>query len=191
MEITLIKELIEAIGKVAAGVKTIVNLPKAEREKVRQTLEQTYRLIDTTLNMLIIRLGDIQLHSTDSDFLGDVTRLDNFNEWMKAEREFRLCHSLRVSLREMETLAGRLAGAVSINDWDALLRHMRAILGTEGQLADVICQQFRQLATDARNAGQDSQRIQSVRDGVDTLRASLVKERQVLIRQELELYDVV
>ena len=43
----------------AGGLKAIVNLPKAERETMRRTLDETYRMIDTTLNMVIIRLGDI------------------------------------------------------------------------------------------------------------------------------------
>ena len=49
MEIKLFTDLIDAIGKVASGLKAIANLPKAERGKYRQTLDETYRLIDTTL----------------------------------------------------------------------------------------------------------------------------------------------
>ena len=40
-------------------LKAIANLPKAEREMRRQTLNETYRLMDTSLSMVIIRLGDI------------------------------------------------------------------------------------------------------------------------------------
>ena len=109
MELKLFTDLIDALGKVAGGLKAIVNLTKAEREAMRRTLDETYRLIDTTLNMVIIRLGDILLHAADDDFLREATRLDNYNEWMQAEREFRLCRSLRVALRETETLAGKLA----------------------------------------------------------------------------------
>lgn len=74
-------------------IDTIVNLPKAEREAICQTLDETYRLIDTTLNMVIIRLGDIQLQPTYDGFLHEVARLDNYNEWTQAKREFRFCHS--------------------------------------------------------------------------------------------------
>lgn len=34
-----------------------------------RTLDETYRLIDTTLNIVIIRLGEISLFATDDDFL--------------------------------------------------------------------------------------------------------------------------
>ena len=90
MGLRLFTNLIDALGKVAGGLKAIVNLPKAERETMRQTLDETYRLIDTTLNMVIIRLGDILLLAADDDFLREVVRLDNYSEWMRAEREFRL-----------------------------------------------------------------------------------------------------
>jgi len=92
MELKLFTELIDALGKVAGWLKAIVNLPKAQRETKRRTLDETYRLMDTTLNMVIIRLGDILLRTADDDFLSEAARLDNDNEWMQAEREFRLCH---------------------------------------------------------------------------------------------------
>ena len=142
MKIKLFTNLIDALGKVAGGLKALVNLPKAERETMRQTLDETNRLIDTTLNMVIIRLGDIHLHATDADFLREAARLDNYNEWLQVEREFRLCRSLRVALRETQTLAGKLAGAVSAKDWDALLQQMHAILATEGEVAVFIGRSF-------------------------------------------------
>lgn len=58
MEIKLFTGLIDALGKVADGLKAIVKLPKGERETIRKTLDETNRLVDTTLNMVIIRLGD-------------------------------------------------------------------------------------------------------------------------------------
>ena len=97
MELKLFTDPIDALGKVTGGLKAIVNLPKAERETMRQPLDETYRLIDTTLNMVIIRLGDLLLLAAADDFLREAARLDNYNEWMQAEREFRLCRSLRVA----------------------------------------------------------------------------------------------
>lgn len=69
MELKLFTDLIDALGKVFGGLKAVVNLPKAERETLRRTLEKTHRLIDTTLNMVVIRRGDILLHAVDDDFL--------------------------------------------------------------------------------------------------------------------------
>ena len=191
MGLKLFTDLIDALSKVAGGLKAIVNLPKTERDAIRRTLDETYRLIDTTLNMVIIRLGDIQLQSSDDDFLREVARLDNYNEWLQAEREFRLCRSLRVALRETETLASGLTGTVSAKDWDALLQQMRAILATEGEVALFIGQQFQQLANDARNATRDNQRTPTVRDALTAFRTSLIAERQQLISQEPALHNIV
>jgi hypothetical protein len=62
------------------------NLPKADREAMRKPLDETSRLIDTTLNMVIVRLGEILRHTPDDDFLREAARLDNYDEWMQAER---------------------------------------------------------------------------------------------------------
>ena len=191
MELKLFTDLIDALGKVAGGLKALVNLPKAEREAMHRTLDETYRLIDTTLNMVIIRLGDLLLHVADDDFLREAARLDNYNEWMQAEREFRLCRSLRVALREMQTLAGKLTGAVSTMDWDALLQHMKSILATEGEVALFIGQQFQRSADDARSAKLDAQKARAVRDALAAFRTALIAERHELIKQELELYTIV
>lgn len=187
MNLKLFTDLIDALGKVADGLKVIVNLPKTERETISRTLDETYRLIDTTLNMVIIRLGDILLKETDGDFLREAAQLDNYNEWLQAEREFRLCRSLRVALRETETLAGKVTGALSTKDWDALLHQMRAILGAESDVALFIGSQFQQLASDARN----TKNAQSMRGALAAFRVALVAERQELIKQELSLYTMI
>jgi hypothetical protein len=183
MELKLFTDLIDALGKIADGLNALVNLPKADREKMRQTLDETYRLIDTTLNMVIIRLGDILLLAEDASFLREAAALDNHNEWMQAEREFRLCRSLRVALRETETLAGKLVGAVSAKDWDGLLQQMRAILATEGEVALFISQQFQRVAADARSAGSPGQEKQSLRDALANFRAALIAETSDELKQ--------
>jgi hypothetical protein len=184
MELKFFTDLIDTLGKVAHGLKAIVNLPRAERETIRRTLNETYRLIDTMLNMVIIQLGDIQLHTDDDDFLREAARLDNYNEWMQAEGEFRLCRSLRVALRETEAFTGRLTRAASAKDWDALQQQMQTILATEGEVALFIGQQFQQLANDARSATRDNQRTPPVRDALTAFRAMLITEWQELIKQE-------
>ena len=191
MELKLFTDLIGVLSRAAVGLKTIVNLPKAERETIRRTLDETYRLIDTRLKMVIDRLVDSLLDSTHDDFMREAARLDTYIEWIQAEREFRLYSNLPVALRETETLAGRMAGTVSARHWEAQLQQMQYILVTEGEVAMFISQQFRKLADDARSAMQDKPRNPSVCDALAALRPSLVAERQVLLTQELALYEIV
>jgi hypothetical protein len=80
MEMQLFTDLIDALSKVSDGLKTLTDFPKSERDKYRQILEETYRLIDTTLNMVIIRLGNILYLNDDSEFISEVVKLDNFQE---------------------------------------------------------------------------------------------------------------
>jgi hypothetical protein len=191
MALKLFTDLIDALGKVAGGLKAIVNLPRAERDALRGTLDETYRLIDITLNMVIIRLGDILLHANDDDFLRETAQLDNFSDWTQTERAFRLCRSLRVALRETQTLAGKLAGAMSTSDWNALLQQLQSILASEGEVANFIGQQFHQHANDARSAYLQMQKTTGIRDSLAEFRAALIAERQKLIKQELELYTMI
>ncbi|MCA9468757.1 MAG: hypothetical protein KC643_25415 [Nitrospira sp.] len=136
MEFKFFTDLIDALGKVATGLKALVQLPKAERE-------------------------------------------------------FRLCRSLRFALLETESLAGHLACVVSTKDWDGLLKNMRAILTTEQEVALFIGQKFQHLAEDARVIRRGKKRIQSLRNTLTAVRTSLLAERQALIKQETELYDSV
>lgn len=191
MELKLFSELIDALGKVVNGLKAIANLPKKEREKIYKTLDETYRLIDTTLNMVIIRVGDILQTTGEDDFLHEAARLDNFDDWIKSEREFRLCRSLRIALRETETIVGKISGTVSTKSWDTLLEQMNAILATEGEVALFIGQQFHERANDARNAGQDMRKIKTVRKALEAFRTALIAEREELVKQELDLYKMV
>ena len=94
MEFTLVSDLIDALGKVANGLKALASLPKSERDHYRQLLDDTYQLIDTTLNMIILRLGDISHIVEEDKFLKEVRDLDNYSAWLEAERKFRLCSSL-------------------------------------------------------------------------------------------------
>ncbi len=72
MELKRFADLIDALGNLTGRLKAIVNLPNTKREKYRQTLNETYRLIETTLNMVVIQLGDMLLVSR----LGHIGHVD-------------------------------------------------------------------------------------------------------------------
>jgi len=191
MNIRFFSDLIDVLGKVAGGLKDIANIPKAELDAMRGTLDEIYQVIDATLSMVIIRLGDILLRTSDTDFLGEAARLDNHQDWMNAERTLRLCRSPRTTLRETDTLRARLAGNVSTKDWNALLQQIEGILTTEYEVAMFISQQFDRIASEARSAGGDPARAQSVREAMATFRTVLLSERQALIRQELDIHALI
>jgi len=191
MDIKVFSDLVDVLGKVANGLKTLSALPKAERDEYRQTLDETYSLIDAALTMVIIRLGDVLLYEKDDEFVAEVAKLGNIPEWYATERSLRICSRLRVAVRETETLRGKLAGTLSTNDWDSLLDNMKAILKTEHQLADFIGERFSKLSQSVANVGGQPQKVQTARENVTRFRDALMLERRRLIEQETKLYEIV
>jgi hypothetical protein len=181
------KDLIDALGKVAGGFKVLANIPKTQREKYRQIVNDMYRLLDTVLNMIILRLGDI-LAQEDEAFLREAQQLDNFGGWLSVERDLRLCQGLWATAAEMETLQAKLVGKVGVKDWDALVRQVNDILRGERMVADYISQGFRDVADLARKPKRSPR---TVRGRVRTFREALLAERQRLIQQEIEFYAIV
>lgn len=145
MELTLLTGLIDALGKVAGGLKAIVNLPQGGARDDAQMLDETYRVIDTTLNMVATRLGDLPLLPADDGVLRGAARLDNCNKWM-AVKGVPLCRSLRVALRKTETLVGKLIGASAPRTGTPYCDRCTPFLGTEGEVALFIGQQFQRSA---------------------------------------------
>ncbi|MCX7790916.1 MAG: hypothetical protein N2378_09780 [Chloroflexaceae bacterium] len=135
MAINLFASLIDALGKIGGWLKSMASLPRSERDRYRQVLDDAHQLIHATLTMIILRLGDILRIADEAEFLKEVYGLENYTEWMKTERKFRLCQSLRVALRETEGVIADLRGRISTNDWDTLLEQMRLILRSENELA--------------------------------------------------------
>jgi hypothetical protein len=127
------------------------------------------------------RLGDILLLAVGANFQREAAGLDTCAKWMQAERGFRPRRSLRVAIRGMETLAGRLSGAVSTNDWDALPQQMHAILTTEGEGALFIGKQFQRHASDVLSASQKAQKTKFIR-ALAAFRTALTAERQELVK---------
>jgi len=191
MEIKIFSDLVDVLGKVANGLKALSALPKAERDKYRETLDETYGLIDAALNMVIIRLGDVLLYEKDHEFVAEVAKLDNMPDWLETERRVRICSRLRAAKRETTTLRRNLAGQLSTNDWDSLLDNMEAILRTEGELAEFISTRFSKLSQSVDGVADQPQKVQAAREEVKRFREALKLERRCLIEQETQLYEIV
>ncbi|MDN7177821.1 hypothetical protein M0D69_07260 [Caballeronia sp. SEWSISQ10-4 2] len=189
MDIKLFSDVIDALAKAGDILKAVVGYPKGQRDKIQETLNETYRLLDTTLSMVIIRLGDIRLKDED-ELLKEAACLGNYEAWMNAEREFRLCASLRKAIREMETVIGDFSGRVSTKDWESLLGQMRAILKSEYEVAQFIAEQFSTLANDASRAERTGD-AKAIDDALREFRESLIAERETLIKQELKLREAI
>ena len=194
IELKPISDLIDALGKVVTGTKGLAGFAPDERKKYRDTMTETYRVIDTTLVMLITRLTDV-LRKNSAEFLDEVALLESNADWLRVERDFRLCGSLRTALSETKTTGGRLKGKLIdklvIGDWDALLRLMDSILNDEEEVADRVAQGFRALACAASNAKSQGTGEAAVKKETEAFREALIAERERLIKQEIDLYNIV
>lgn len=185
LNISLFPNLISPLRKL---VSELIHLPSERREEYYEVISSTFRNLDATLTMVIFRLGSIRDIKKRGDFFEEVKKLDNFEGWLKAEREFRLCDSLERALGEMETLGGRLDGCISASNWSALLNEMRSILKTESRLGSRIAEAFSELAQSARSVFQDPKDLESLlRANVDKVRKEMISEREKLMDLEANM----
>ena len=75
MKLDLFDDLLDVFSIVAAGLKAIANFAKNERDKYRQTMDETYRLLVTALNIVIIRLDSIIQLTDEKELKAEYTRL--------------------------------------------------------------------------------------------------------------------
>jgi hypothetical protein len=179
----LFTDLFDSIEKAIRSIKAIANLPKQTRDELRATFEDTFKLLDTSLNMVIIRLGEILRIKDEPTFSMEVSLLNVDANWAQAEREFRLCRSLRHAVNEAGRLKTKLMNSISVQDWDDMLGKMEAILMGEDRLGDFIAERFQVLS--ASTGGTTMQTRQELKQFVDNLNI----ERRRLIAMETDLYN--
>ncbi len=186
MEFNFFSDLIKALGKVFEGVQKVSDFTKGQRAEYYDVMSEAYQLINTTLSMVIIRLGDILEASKKDDFREEVRALNNYGDWIEVERKFRLCESLRRSVRETKNLLQKMKGKVSTKDWDDLLALMYSTIATEGEVAVFISDQFNEIAQKEAHLEE-----QELRNHIKAFRKVLMDERKDLMRQEVGMYDLI
>ena len=188
MELSLFKDLLDCSERVIGAIRALAGIPRAEREKYRKVLDETYTLLDTTLNMVTIKLGNILLLD-DGSMMNEAASLANWQQWKEAERHFGLCDALRAAVGEAERLPAQVTGSLSVSDWDALRNQMKAILSSEGELALYVSNHFEQLF--AMRMGPGPAQPADVRKQLFDFREVLKTQRQRLLDQERDLVAIV
>jgi len=177
MDIKLFSDLIDSVDKIGGWLKSAVDLPKNERDKYRDVLDDTYSVIDAGFLLVITRLSDIldPAHSDRFDY--EVRNLGNKKEWLETEKKIRLCASLRKTRKDMDTLKGDLAGAISTSDWKKLKEEIDFLLNIgEGEIAGHLSNQLVWLAQNP------------TRSNVEAVMESSKEDRRKLIQKQIETY---
>jgi hypothetical protein len=151
-------------------------------------MEHAYKAIEGALVIVILRLGDIS-EADEEEFLLEAARLKNFDEWYRVERDVRLCRQLRRAYHEADSV--KLIGKIAVDDWEGLLEQMRDVLTSENEVALFLSNAFVDISDMARGALRSDGAATPVRERIERFRDALEGERQRLIRQELQLYDII
>ena len=191
MDIKIFSDLVQAIGEVAKSIKDLTDLPARERKNYREQLGDTFKLLDSTLTLIIIRLGDLLQIENKEDFLEELGCLNNYRDWLRLEREIRLCRNLRIAANEMKRIRNQLIGRISVKDWDMFLQKFDAIFRGENELAVFISESLSSLSSKVDEAKNSDLGLATVIDAVKSDRDSLIQERLRLITLEIDLYAAI
>ncbi len=189
MDFKLFTDLYNTLKSVFADIKSLADIPVEERKKYRDVLGETYSMLDVSLNMVISRLADTLREPNDDFKLQAVQNLEYMNDWLEAERRFRLCSNLRATLSETRHIRDKLVGKHSVNNWDKLIALMESIMATEGELADYISKEFSEISYKARQISVGSSEYKKQLKALEDFRKKLINERRELIKEETKLYD--
>jgi hypothetical protein len=191
MEIKIFSDFLSLIEGIAKDVATLAKLPERERKRHMAVLDETLVLLDSALLLIINRLGDI-MHEAEREppnaFAEELGKLSNTQEWMRIERDVRLCSNLRAAGRELNSLAGRLSGRVSLKDQSSFNTLIWQVLEGEGRLADFVSHSLSSLAAMADSAAQSAEEFDKAYSLVRRTRDALLSERRRLVSMQVEAF---
>lgn len=187
MKVQFFADFIESFGKILTALKDIKNIPKRQRDEIRRPLADTFIMLNTTLNMVIIRLGEVYRLQDEQAFRQEVAQLQYGETWLKSERAFRLCESLKHGLREWQNIDQSLINLLSTNNWNDLKLQMENILKNESELAYFIEENFRRLESLAFD---EAKPIDVLKEEIQSLQNMLSKQRRELIELESTMYNL-
>lgn len=189
MDIKFFSDIIDTLEKVGKGVIALKKIPEKQRKKYREAIGETYTILNSALNLVLNRLGDIMLLDQRADFFGEVKRLDNFEEWRQIEREVRLCSNLRAAGREMKRFGEKFLDKIALRNQESYARLVYQVLEQgESELADLISESLHQLAEKANKTPENSEGYKKLKRAVKRMRDAFRKERMKLISAELNFY---
>jgi hypothetical protein len=188
----IFSDVIDAIEKIANALVALKNIPVRKRQKIQDAVKDSFTLLNSAVNIVLHRLGDISYHESDSDFRNDLRRLDNLEEWRDLEREMRMCRSLREVHGEIDGFTLSLMPLrLGSRDWHQVRTLVDQVLEREGELADYISRALRRLAARADSAVLSTREYQSARRAVIRARKALEAERQHLLTAELSFLEAI
>lgn len=185
-----------AIKGIAQDIASVEEIPGKTRKEYLDIIDETMTLLCTSLEMVMTRLQDLLIlaRGTDADqkkFISELRNLDYFDDWIRAEREFRLCRNLRWRAREMSGLIDRFKLRIALRDRKAFGDSVDGILKTETELAGFISGSLIDIANLADSAEESDEKYQEVIEEVRKTRDAFRSERNKLVEDQIEIGKLV
>ncbi len=141
---------------------------------------------------MIVRLGDLLALANEDlrdELSTELGRLNNVNDWIAIEREFRICRGLRIAKREMKGIIKKFKIKVSVEDRDLFEEAFGKIFHAERELGEYIGESLESLAT-MRDLPLDLENdFNRVVEEVTKFQNFLKAERQELILLETDIIE--
>jgi len=189
MEFKLFSDIIDSIEKVIKGISALKELPQQERNHYREIINDTCVILDSAILLVVNRLGDILMNNDIGKFSEELQTLDNFQDWLKLERDVRLCNNLRVAGREMNSLWSKSSDRLDFQDIKEFKRFMQDIEHGERELANYISLSLARLAENGRLVNRAPLTIDNAKRTVRGVKNALLNERKHLITVQIKLLD--
>ena len=187
-DVKLFSDFEAALRQAAIDVAALANIPKKQRRQYLETISDAYRLMDTTLSLVINRVTELVNDAHEGKLLRyKVGELAYYQPWLDAERHLRLCDNLRFTGREMRSIPGHVAGRFSTHDWEALRELFETFTEGEAALARKIAATMDEVAARAGAAATDTEVLEALQEA----RSDLQAERRRLIEAELAASELV
>jgi len=171
----------------------LARLPKNERDYYRMKVDETYRLFDEVIMLMMNRLGTIIsiVDSNEEEFFRQLRLLNNVEECVQRERDVRLCKPISDALREMESILPKIKAKLSLQDDDEVGRMFAVMASGRGSFADYITESLKTLTELEERQPHSHQRYLEAREVVKKKYDEFRQKRKELIGAEMELYDAV
>lgn len=182
-----------AIKGIAQDIASIEEIPGKIRKEYLDVIDETMTLLCTSLEMVMTRLQDLLIlgRSKDEDeqkkFISELRNLDYWDDWVRVEREFRLCRNLRWRAREMKGLMDRFGLRIALRDREAFKDSVDKIFMSETELAGFISNSLFDIANLADSTEESEEKYQEVIEEVVKTRDAFRNERNRLIEDQIEI----
>lgn len=192
----------------------LVNLPKNERDLYRMKIDETYRMFDEIIMILMNRLGamisldETGMFGTDKEaipttnptnmeewvkgeFFRQLRQLNYLEEWVKREREIRLCLPLADALYEFNNILPKIKARLSLRDADEVGEMFSGATIGRGQFADYITESLKHLAKLEDQQPHSTERYNEIREILRKKYEELGQKRRELINAEIALLKAI